>query len=38
MNEQDLLLKIEGLEKAIQEKTTDASRFKDELEITKKQL
>ena len=38
MNAQDLELKIAGLEKAIQEKTTDASRFKDELEITKKQL
>jgi len=38
MNAKDLELKIAGLEKAIQEKTTDASRFKDELEITKKQL
>ena len=38
MNAKDLELKIVGLEKAIQEKTTDASRFKDELEITKKQL
>ena len=35
MNAKDLELKIAGLEKAIQEKTTDASRFKDELEITK---
>ena len=38
MNAKDLELKIAGLEKAIEEKTTDASRFKDELEITKKQL
>lgn len=38
MNAKDLELKIAGLEKAIQEKTTDASRFQDELEITKKQL
>ena len=38
MNAKDLELKIAGLEKAIQEKNTDASRFKDELEITKKQL
>ena len=38
MNAKDLELKIAGLEKAIEEKTTDASRFQDELEITKKQL
>ena len=38
MNAKDLELKIAGLEKAIQEKTTDASRFQDELKITKKQL
>ena len=38
MNAKDLGLKIDSLEKAIQEKTTDASRCKDELEITKKQL
>ena len=38
MNAKDLELKIAGLEKAIEEKTTDASRFKDELETTKKQL
>ena len=38
MNAKDLELKISGLEKAIEEKTTDASRFQDELEITKKQL
>ena len=38
MNAKDLELKIAGLEKAIEEKTTDASRFKDELEVTKKQL
>ena len=38
MNTKDLELKIAGLEKAIEEKTTDASRFQDELEITKKQL
>lgn len=38
MNVKDLELKIAGLEKAIQEKTTDASRFQDELKITKQQL
>ncbi len=38
MNAKDLELKIAGLEKAIEEKTTDASRFQDELEITKRQL
>jgi len=38
MNAKDLELKISGLEKAIEEKTADASRFQDELKITKKQL
>jgi DNA gyrase/topoisomerase IV subunit A len=38
MNEQDLLLKIEGLEKVIQEKNADANRYQDELKTTKKQL
>jgi len=38
MNAKDLELKISGLEKAIQEKTADASRFQDELKETQKQL
>ena len=38
MNAKDLELKISGLEKAIQEKTADASRFQDELKTTQKQL
>ena len=38
MNAHDLELKISGLEKAIQEKTADASRFQDELKVTQKQL
>jgi hypothetical protein len=38
MNEQDLLLKIEGLEKVIQEKNADASRYQDQLKETKKEL
>ena len=38
MNEQDLLLKIEGLEKVIQEKNADANRYQDELKTTKQQL
>jgi len=38
MNAKDLELKISGLEKAIEEKTADASRFQDELKATKKQL
>jgi len=38
MNEQDLLLKIEGLEKVIQEKNADASRYQDELKQTKQEL
>jgi len=38
MNEQDLLLKIEGLEKVIQEKNADANRYQDELKSTKQQL
>ena len=38
MNEQDLLLKIEGLEKVIQEKNADADRYQDELKTTKQQL
>ena len=38
MNAKDLELKISGLEKAIQEKTADASRFQDELKATQKQL
>jgi len=38
MNAKDLELKISGLEKVIQEKTADASRFQDELKITQKQL
>ena len=38
MNAKDLELKISGLEKAIEEKTADASRFQDELKATQKQL
>ena len=38
MNEQDLLLKIEGLEKVIQEKNADANRYQDELKQTKQEL
>ena len=38
MNAKDLELKISGLEKAIEEKTADASRFQDELKSTQKQL
>ena len=38
MNAKDLELKISGLQKAIEEKTADASRFQDELKITQKQL
>ena len=38
MNAKDLELKISGLEKVIQEKTADASRFQDELKVTQKQL
>lgn len=38
MTENDLLLKIEGLEKVIQEKNADASRYQDELKTTKQQL
>ena len=38
MNEQDLLLKIEGLEKVIQEKNADANRYQDELKTTKQEL
>ena len=38
MNAKDLELKISGLEKAIEEKTADASRFQDELKTTQKQL
>ena len=38
MNEQDLLLKIEGLEKVIQEKNADTNRYQDELKTTKQQL
>ena len=38
MNAKDLELKISGLEKVIQEKTADASRFQDELKATQKQL
>jgi len=37
MNAKDLEL-ISGLEKVIQEKTADASRFQDELKVTQKQL
>ena len=36
MNAKDLELKISGLEKAIEEKTADASRFQDELKTTQK--
>ena len=38
MNGNDLELKISGLEKVIQEKTADASRYSDELKIAQKQL
>ena len=38
MNAKDLELKISGLQKAIEEKTADASRFQDELKTTQKQL
>ena len=38
MNAKDLELKISGLEKAIQEHKTDASRYEDELKTTQKQL
>ena len=38
MNENDLELKISGLEKVIQEKTADVSRYSDELKIAQKQL
>ena len=38
MNAKDLELKISGLEKVIQEKTADASRFQDELKTTQKKL
>jgi len=38
MNEQDLILKIEGLEKVIQEKNADASRYQDQLKETKQEL
>ena len=38
MTENDLLLKIEGLEKIIQEKNADASRYQDELKQTKQEL
>jgi len=38
MTENDLLLKIEGLEKVIQEKNADASRYQDELKQTKQDL
>ena len=38
MNAKDLELKISGLEKVIQEKTADTSRFQDELKATQKQL
>ena len=38
MNAKDLELKISGLEKAIQEHKTDASRYEDELKVTQKQL
>ena len=38
MNEIDLKLKIEGLEKVIQEHKADASRYEDQLKETKKQL
>ena len=38
MNANDLELKISGLEKVIQEKNADASRFQDELKETKQKL
>ena len=38
MTENDLLLKIEGLEKVIQEKNADANRYQDELKQTKQEL
>lgn len=38
MTENDLLLKIEGLEKIIQEKNADASRYQDKLKQTKQEL
>ena len=38
MNANDLELKISGLEKVIQEKTADASRFQDELKSATQQL
>ena len=38
MTENDLLLKIEGLEKVIQEKKADGDRYQDELKQTKQQL
>ena len=38
MNEIDLKLKIEGLEKVIQEHKADASRYEDQLKETNKQL
>ena len=38
MNENDLELKISGLEKVIQEKQADFSRYSDELKIAQKQL
>ena len=38
MNAKDLELKISGLEKAIQEHKSDASRYEDELKTTQKQL
>ena len=38
MNEIDLKLKIEGLEKVIQEHKADANRYEDQLKETQKQL
>ena len=38
MNEVDLKLKIEGLEKVIQEHKADANRYEDQLKETQKQL
>ena len=38
MNEIDLKLKIEGLEKVIQEHKADANRYEDQLKETNKQL
>ena len=38
MNEIDLKLKIEGLEKAIHEHKADANRYEDQLKETQKQL